>query len=337
MRIEIENDIFTGANKFSEIAHLFYSLVYRNRYEVFIDYISLQENENFNKFSKEDFELIEQTYINIIETSKNPDFYVSNNSIEKKFNLEEAIRFFNEPVIIMLENDLYDQYFINAIFKTFTKESKLINTHFKNNWLKYRLAGGATNIPNAISSILKEFDNLPKENYKYLRAIVIIDSDREYPKALIKPDKQKVIEFCNNNQIEIHILEKREMENYVPDEVIDDIAFNNNDEYLKTYLKLNPIQKDYFDIEKGFDNKNIKSFSNEIQNLYENLQENDLKILRKGLISENFKGKGKKVKSEFPKLFEHPNISKQLLLKRTQHQNNKNELVEIISKINVLL
>ena len=43
------------------------------------------------------------------------------------------------------------------------------------------------------------------------------------------------------------------MENYIPNEVISTIE--NNDDYIQAYLRLSEEQKDFLDIENGFDDK----------------------------------------------------------------------------------
>ena len=116
-----------------------------------------------------------------------------------------------------------DAYFINALIENFRKKSKKIKRFKDENWLKYENGGGADNIPNTIISILSSFERLPKSNHNYLRAIVILDSDRQYVGMPLKNDKQKIIDFCKMNEIKYHILEKREMENYIPNEVFDEM------------------------------------------------------------------------------------------------------------------
>ncbi len=334
MRIEIKSDIFESDIPFRDIAAFYYPLVKNSRYEVFIDYIFLEDNIVFNNFPKEEIDFIKQSYIQFIEASARPDFFVSNQCGD--FNIEEADCFFNQPVYLILENSLYDDYFIDALISNFKKASKKIKNHRQNNWLKPDNAGGANNIPNLIRTRVKAYQLLPKTNkYFYLRAIVIMDSDKEYQDMPYKQDKQNIINFCNKNNIPIVILEKREIENYIPDEVIEYIAFEDSDQYLNTYLKLNPTQKDYFDLEHGFKNKNINSLSQEIQELYSNVDEVDYKILRIGITNERFNVG--KFKSQFPRLFQNEKVTQESLIKRTKHQENKTELQEILSRINEML
>ncbi len=161
-----------------------------------------------------------------------------------------------------------------------------------------------------------------------MRCFVILDSDRYYFAMPLKPDKKKVEDYLIAHTIPNHILEKREMENYMPDIVLRTF----NDDYLNLYLKLTNLQKDYFDLQKGFNkNRSDKDFNINILSLYANISENDWRILKNGIKLSPY---DKSFKSEFPKLFEtSPLIDKQSLLSRADSM----ELQEILNKIAALL
>ena len=50
--------------------------------------------------------------------------------------------------------------------------------------------------------------------------------------------------------------------------------------FIKAYNRLSPIQKDYFDLEKGFPNIKFENLNVEIQKLYQNISDNDKKVFR---------------------------------------------------------
>lgn len=331
MVIEIEKEVFNLNLDFISINKLIQDLIYKRRYDLFIDISSLIKNEVYNRIDEDVRKIIEDYFDKHIMSNANIDYKVSSQSSHSIFEINEAIRYFNQPVYLILENSLNDGYFIDSLIANFKKASKKIEWHKNENWLFYQHAGGTTGIPNSIQSILGQLNILNKEKYKFLRVIVILDSDKEYPEMILKRDKQNIIEFLHEKEIKYHILEKREIENYIPDEVIKEIAFNDNDEYLNAYLNLTPIQKDFFDIEKGFCNKNYNTLSTEMKQIYED--NNDYKILRKGVD----KNKWNNFKAEFPKLFQNKKTTQETLLNRTSHQENKGELKEILSKINELL
>ena len=333
MLIELKPELFKSFDDYKSLNKLLQDLTYKRRYDIFIDIDEVKDCALYNRIDKEDQMLIEEYFEKQVTEDNEVNHIVSLEMDSTNFTVHEAIRFFNQPVEIILENSLNDSYFIDALILNFKKASKKIKKYKEEGWLVLGNAGGANNISNYIQSISANFGNLPKENHKYLRCFVILDSDKKYPNMPYEQGLQNTIDYLKKNEVVFHILEKREMENYIPDEVIDDIAFNYKDEYLKAYLKLNPNQKDYFDIEKGYENKNYNSLISEIQLLYND--NDDYKLLRKGINGTKYNKEN--FKAEFPKLFCHPKINQENLLKRTQHQINKNELKEILSKINELL
>ena len=138
---------------------------------------------------------------------------------------------------------------------------------------------------------------------------------------------QKIQFIADTLKVLNDILEKREMENYIPETVLKNL----NDDYINLYIKLTPIQKDFFDLEKGFNkNRSDKNYDTNIINLYSSVSDSDWKVLRKGITSPPY---DKKFKTEFPKLFMDSNVD----LKSLQARCGTNELKEILDKIEALL
>ena len=236
---------------------------------------------------------------------------------------------------LILENIENDAYFIRALIKNFKKKGEKIKQHLSEDWLKFDMGGGST-IPNVIRSEKQRFENnkgkFPKESHIYLRYFVLIDSDKKYPNAILNDDKQKLIKLLENNNIKYHILEKREIENYMPDIVFSEIQ--GDQKYIKVYLDLEPVQKDYFDIEKGFDTK-YQQLPLEVQKLYESVSDTNKEIFRKNkldMIDSN--GEKLSFKSNFPKLFQDCNNINQ---ENLQARCGTSELKEILDKIAELL
>jgi len=133
-----------------------------------------------------------------------------------------------------------------------------------------------------------------------------------------------------------HVTLKREIENYLPDDVFNEIP--ENEDFKQAYLRLSSEQKDFFDIEKGFPaKKNFNGLDINIQNLYSEIPNKDKKTFRDKSL-EFFKENGKRAnfKSSFPKLFMSNNIS-QANLKARAKSTDENELELILQKINNLL
>lgn len=339
MLIKIKKDIFESDN-LSDLNYLIRILSYKGRYDFYADYNVIVNLQTFTKLDDFDKLNIEGQFNKFTTESSKPDLIISDNIDENNFSLDEAIPFLQQPVIVVLEHSSNDGHFIKAIVKHFDKKGKLIQ-HLKNNWLKLGNAGGKNNFINYLTGELKTFRSLPKPNHKYLRAFVVTDSDKKSPTSTLS--HQYLVDFLAENNIQYHILEKREIENYLPDEVIDSIP--DNREFIDAYLDLNPIQKDYFDLEKGFPNKNFNDLEEVIKRLYSDVDEANKKIFRKNALSDKYRTEGKSFKKEFPKLFQHSTVTKETLLKRCKHHTNEplkspynpKELPDLVEKIAKLL
>jgi hypothetical protein len=278
---------------------------------------------------------IEENIVRSMQSSKPKSVFTISNSDVNAFSTHEALVILEAPLKLILENIENDAYFIRALIKNFKKKSEKIKQHLSESWLKFDMGGGST-IPNVIRNEKQQFENnkgkFPKESHIYLRYFVLIDSDKNHPNAILNDDKKKLIQLLESNNIKYHVLEKREMENYMPDIVFSEIQGNQN--YIKAYLDLESVQKDYFDIEKGFDSK-YQQLPLKVQELYESVSDTNKEIFRKNKLDMIDSNGGKlSFKSNFPKLFQDcHNINQENL----QARCGTNELKEILDKIEALL
>lgn len=327
MRINIDESVFHNYGNLNDFKRLFYILCENNNHDFFCELEVIKESQIFSELSKTEKEIIIGYFEKILLNSPEQfDIEVSDETSLESFNLNEAIRYFKLPVRIVLENSYNDSYFLEALFKNFKNKSKKINRHIASGDLVFEMAGGKGNIINLVSTKLKEFNNLPKDNYKYLRVIVVFDSDKTFPST--DSNNINLINYLTELEICYHELEKREMENYMPD-----IIFNNiNDEFCIKYLEMNPIQKDFFDIEKGFKNKNRIDFDIPVKELYNQMSDDNFNYFRKN----QFQIEGS-FKADFPKYFLSEDVNQDNLKQRVSHQVRPNELEIILDKISQLL
>ena len=319
MWIEIHKDIFEKS-EFDGLDYLFRILSWYpqhsiKRYNIFIDLEKIKSTENYSKFKliQKDFDLfIDQQFNDFITESQNKNLKDYSVAIENRrnhpkiFNIEEAIRFFKQPVSIILENNKNDAYFIKAIIHHFDSFGKVIE-HLKNGWIKFENAGGCSNVANFIEGELKIFEDLAlrnkKETFDYFRGMIILDSDKESMEQPIKTQYLNLESYLNSkkiNQDRYHFLEKRMMENYMPDEVFEEIEheLTRRDKKLKSwiisYKQLDSARKDFL---------------------------------------KYFEDMGSEFKTSFPKRFESANVNKYTLKARA----NSDELERILNKISQLL
>ncbi|PJJ08826.1 hypothetical protein CLU83_2130 [Flavobacterium sp. 1] len=281
-----------------------------------------------------------QTYIDesLISSAyiKKSDIQVIMSNDNNHYSLIEANEILCKTFSLILENIEYDNFFFDSLIKNFKEESKKIKMHIEKGWL-VPINGNGNNISNVLNEMQKRLNNasFPKHNCNYLRSFVIIDSDKKYPSnEEVAIDKMKLLNDIKEALVDsYHVMKKREMENYMPDEVFEDIK--DNDSYIKSYLSLNATQKDYIDVENGLPDKNIAQFEpEELKLLYENLENPALNFLRKDkLILKDKLNKKISFKSNFPKYFNSDKVNRVSLKKRA----NSEELEEILKKISKLL
>jgi len=362
MWIEIKKDVFEKSD-FRTLNFMLQLLMWTptesaDRYNVLIDNETVNKTENYKKLQELDKLLFQKQFEdfgNNTETIKYSITLKKSNRMNE-LNLEEAVRFFNQPISIIVENSLNDGYFLQAIFEHFGKKipgsnkRKLIE-FIRNDWIQFVNAGGWTNIKNYVKGKLKTYNHLSaayaNKQHKYLRCFVLIDSDKKYLTQDIGTGKEKLKDWLEDKDIKVHILKKRAMENYMPDEVIEAIPslkpqFKQFQSWVNIYTYLDKEQKDFLNYDKGFSKKKndgqpIKQrtdLSIEVQNLYIGLSPTQYETLDTGLEFPNFK-------DYFPSLFEDTQtvhlVHKTSMLEREGGTMDENEFLEILQKINDLL
>lgn len=365
MWINITKEIFEKA-EFKSLNFLYQILSWypsdsSSRYSIVVDTNKIERTENFIKLlsiEKNLKEFLDIELTNFVTNNSNISYKIGYENKQDNFNVEEAIIFFNQPVSIILENNKNDSQFILAIFKYFGNKDKF-SEYIKNGWITFENAGGCSNIANFVEGFLTKFNSIAEKNNKkvsdYFRGFVIIDSDKEFEKQASKHtsliNKLQLLGIDTN----VHILEKRMMENYLPKEVFENLytqnTIQNNSElknWLDVYLNLTDCKQfDFLNITDGFppkkakfnNNGSRKSVHSEILNLF-SLSESDLNFKK---LDNGFKFKGfdklgnlksdGSFKEVFPNLFKKPIVSKQTL----ESRDGNGELQKIANKISNLI
>lgn len=355
MWIQINKDIFETAD-YKGLNYIYQILSWfpknNPRYKIFIFPDQVKETQNYNNFknSDHDFEnLVEQQFNEFIQTQpseKKCDYIITNQKGDKNFNIEEAIRFFSQPISIILENNKNDAYFIKAIIN-YLDGSGILKEYIENGWIRFENAGGCSNVKNFIEGELKSFEDLSSRNsrdtHHYYKAFILLDSDKEFLTQNQKSQYTTLITYLNSINIDskrFHLLEKRMMENYLPDEVFlslkDEYTGKNGKRdllnWINTYLSLTDIQKDFLNIKDGFSKETDKNgvrkpIKKEILNLYNTVTGQNFINIDNGFKYPDFK-------NSFSELFHKSNrVNKSSL----QTRANSNELSIILNKIRKLI
>jgi len=328
MWIEIKKDIFESSD-FEGLNFILQLITWQPkdsvpRYHLFVNHQEINSVDNYNQLSEIIQKNIEVEFDKAINAGITKGNYVisKKNRQSKTFNVEEAVVFLTQPVYLVLENSLNDRYFLETIFLCFGEKAengkiKLIE-FVKNNWIQFVNAGGYTNIENYVKGQMKSYEHFSaisgKEKYEYMQCFVMMDSDKEYHSQVLKK-KEPIKERLEKQNIKVHILKKRAMENYMPDDL------NYKDGFPKKKVEDKPVNKARIEQEI------------QIQNLYpkNEISDTNYTILDDGL-------KFPKFKNTFPALFQNtPFVYKQSLINREGGTVDDNEFLEILQKINDLL
>lgn len=347
MRVKILSDIFQNASNEVDLNHLNHLLVFfkQARHSLVVADIDAWNDSNWKQeLNSRDRKVVEMYIRSSTKQEKaKKTISISNIVSPNHFSLEAACLFLNQPLIVLMENSEYDAPFLNAIIKNFDDGTLLAAK--ENQWWKYGMGGG-TSIEQVIESELNEsFGNaaFTASKKEYLRYFVIIDSDKKFPEMIVNK-VENIKMFFKSHDIQFHVLYKREKENYMPKNVL----LKLNDAYFNLYCKFDtPDQKDYFDLEKGFNGKNQAdkdwdkevNWNKEIAKLFniQKIPKSDFDILKTGVKGSVY---DKNFKTEFSKLFLL--ADKASMLSAITHQpkygyEQRNELEHIVHEIKKIL
>ena len=328
MVVEILGDIFITPPAFG-LDHLIQICLYKARYPLLIPINKVRKCKAFTELRQSDCLALEQQFNAIIQGVKKVPKVKISGTDSRLFDVEEGIWYLSQPLSIVLENSLNDEYLWKAAIKFLTTD-KLLQNAVNNGWLHFENGGGCGNVANVVEAKSKSFEALPKNNYRYLRCYVILDSDKDYPTSPQKSSYDVLLDKLDEMDVFVHILEKRSMENYLPDETFATIS-GISQAYREAYLALTPLQKDFFNIHKGF--KRIASrtdLSAEVALFFDSVSDTHFDFLNMGAEMANFK-------SDFPTFMEDHHVHKTTLKNRVAHQRDPDELENVLNEIVELL
>ncbi|MCX8075021.1 MAG: hypothetical protein N2749_05495 [Clostridia bacterium] len=150
--------------------------------------------------------------------------------------------YIGQPVQIVLENLKSDKLFISTCFKY------LKGIDIQDIWIEFNNGNGSETI-----NVLRNFEGKK-------RVICIIDGDKINPTTFTNNKDRlyaDIRSICEEYGYYLHLFNKREMENYIPDNALKDFlkATDRNPEDYD-YFRLTDLRKDYFDMKQGI----IKSY-----------------------------------------------------------------------------
>lgn len=237
---------------------------------------------------------------------------------DDSYNIATRIKSLIEPLCIVVEDVKSDRSFIVCLAQIYRNASKRLRIALKQGWAKFEHAGGKTHIVKVIEAIF-----LSKPAPYKPRVFVIMDSDKLFREQDFNKEIINVIKFCSLNNIPAHIFYKREIENYLPEDVLQKKLPLELQNVLEAFKALTAEQKDFYDLEKGFNNKKPEV------SLFKDLNDNSINLLREGFSRDNICD----VKNEFYKMFEDEVCDQKQLESRCSHQPDVMELKTLLMNI----
>ncbi|MBL0867192.1 hypothetical protein G5647_12235 [Pectobacterium carotovorum] len=270
MKIKCELDILDS----SEDKLLFFSGMISHKDSHSIDLSNIQD-----LISHQSINDIEKEYLKRLAVVSSNTNYELTIAISKhrngkdKFQVSELNGILSRKAIVILENEFSDALFIDAVLKSQQKFSLLQSKDIS--W-EVRGAGGCGEIP---KHILNESTKMKGMK----RILVVHDSDRLYPDHDINQIQTKIIEAAEQNNIYCCTLEKREIENYIPDNVISELDIERR-RIIESFSKLSSIQKDFFDYKFGFKKKAGYKCKTDVSfnGIYENIPDEIYDAIKNG-------------------------------------------------------
>ena len=361
MRVRIDYDIFgPGSNESQKLDLLFLLniLIYKNRFRLVITDPDILESDSFRNMPPAVRSVLEEslTYSTIASESS-CDCVVCKDGYKdidgNSFSLDEAIRYLLQPLSVIVENSLNDANFLLAVFRSYDETNRLI-AGYENGWVQFENAGGCGNVQNFIKSRIQLYGGKPK----FLHCYVILDSDKRFPEDKVVK-YGRLARYLDGLNVPYHILRKRSMENYLPDQAIQKVlCTRSNKEWIMAYMQLTDIQKDFFCISGGFRHdisggdlkklqretlfrkyRNMKKkpalirkyMQPEISAFYADVSDGNMKHLEGGLELHSFK-------ETYPAAFQNTDyVYRKSLAERASHDGRPDELQQIKDEILKLL
>lgn len=205
--------------------------------------------------------------IQVTLTSHSPD----------KLTPKEAKCCLGAPTYVVVENADSDGAFLEAMIYAWQREDsrrkKLLDAQ-TDGWWKIESRGGTGEITKCIAQIRAE-------TVGPLRVFVLCDSDRLYP-GYLKKAIWTIENYCQHQKVHYAILQKREIENYLPLNLLQQVPRKYKKVY-QAFLKLTQEQKDFYDMKFGFKKQgNFTIIPPEQQKLFAKLPPRILADLRGG-------------------------------------------------------
>ncbi|WP_027345685.1 hypothetical protein [Hamadaea tsunoensis] len=152
-------------------------------------------------------------------------------------NLDALAHDLGRPAVVVVENSRNDGSFLRALFQAYAPE---LATALDRHWLRFGHTGGGGEQVHVTDEAATEFKAI-------CRVIVIKDNDRKY----LEPIDRSVPEAWPPEQPHVHIWQRLEVENYLPDAVLHATSHPDAETMIYHLRMMTPEQQRWIDMKHG--------------------------------------------------------------------------------------
>lgn len=175
---------------------------------------------------------------------------------------ERLSGYFHQPTRLIVENGTNDGDFVQVVARILRPRLKS-RFDVSSSPLEILNGGGIGEVPKEIARWLPRHKANHVDGFP-LRLIILVDSDSKAP-GEVSEQARFVDKFCRRTGVGFHILEKRSIENYIPDRVFEEYAWEVPEmrERADEIVRLSPAARDHYPIKDGLHADTSKSTESE--------------------------------------------------------------------------
>lgn len=169
--------------------------------------------------------------------------------------------YYNQPYVLLLENQYTDGRWIKAIIKRLRPRLAYAFAQIHPR-LSIQQAGGIGEIPKVLREIARDYERSRPGGLAPLCIMTIADSDAKRPGAISEQARQ-VTRVAEELGVASHILHKRSIENYVPDDAL--LAYSSvrteRRDASEFIVSLPAVARDHYPMKAGLSVRDVEEFS----------------------------------------------------------------------------
>lgn len=170
---------------------------------------------------------------------------------------EKLVQFFTLPVAVIVEDAHSDGAWIKLVADNLRPQLAQLASG-TSPCLQFHHAGGIGQIPGEIERVATRYQNSRQDVHWPLRVVVISDSDAKLP-GVESTQARAVRQAAARAGADVHVLQKRTIENYVPDDTLIEYAnIRRSSRPAADYIAgFGRVARDHYPIKKGLTSEEV--------------------------------------------------------------------------------